>query len=122
MKNNIFESELKVLEILWEEDGILSVRDLAKRLNESTGWQTTTSYTVIKTCTKKGLLERFGTKKHYMCRVLITRKEAQIQEVEILTDKMFSGSSELLVAALLGNGNMNSDQVKKLRKLVQEFF
>jgi len=97
MKSTIFESELKVLEVLWEE-GDTTAKDLAIKLNESTAWSKTTTYTVIKKCVDKGLVERLGT--NFTCRVVITREEAQKHETEILIKKMFSGSSDLLISSL----------------------
>ena len=118
MKNMIFESELKVLEVLWHE-GDTTAKDLALRLNESTGWSKTTTYTVIKKCIDKGLIERLGT--NFMCRAVITQEAARKQESEILANKMFGGSSDLLIASLLGGSKMTASQVDKLRNMVKEF-
>ena len=118
MKNMIFESELKVLEVLWNE-GDTTAKELAIKLNESTGWSKTTTYTVIKKCVDKGLIERLGT--NFTCRVTITREEAQKQESAILADKMFGGSSDLLIASLLGGDKMTASQIHKLRTMVKEF-
>ena len=118
MKNMIFESELKVLELLWEE-GDLTAKDLAIKLKDSTDWSKTTSYTVIKKCVDKGLVERLGS--NFTCRVVITKEEAQKQESALLAEKMFGGSSDLLIASLLGGGKMTSSQVDQLRNMVQEF-
>jgi len=97
MKSTIFESELKVLEVLWNE-GDMTAKNLAIKLNESTSWSKTTTYTVIKKCVEKKLVERLGT--NFTCRVLITREEAQKHETEILINKMFGGSSDLLTSSL----------------------
>jgi len=118
MKNMIFESELKVLELLWTE-GEMTAKELAVKLKESTDWSKTTSYTVIKKCVEKGLVERLGT--NFTCRVVITQEEAQKQESELLADKMFGGSSDLLIASLLGSGKMTTSQIDKLRSMAQEF-
>lgn len=118
MKEKLYESELKVMEILWSE-GDMAARDLASKLKASTAWDKTTSYTIIRKCTEKGLVERLGA--NYLCRALITREEAQEQEVGLLADKMFDGSSDLLIASLLGRRKMTPEQVDKLRNLVEEF-
>lgn len=118
MKNMIFESELKVLEVLWNE-GDTTAKDLAIKLKASTDWSKTTTYTVIKKCIDKGLIERLGT--NFMCRATITKEEAQKQESEILANKMFGGSSNLLIASLLGGSKITTSQVDKLRNVVQQF-
>ena len=118
MKELIFDSELKVLEILWEE-GEMVAKDLTRRLKMSTDWQRTTSYTVIKKCIEKGFIER--TEPNFVCRALITKKEARIQEIEKLTEKMFEGSSDLLIALLLGQDELSPRQVNLLRSMAEEF-
>jgi len=118
MKNMIYESELKILEILWRE-GDMTAKDLAVILKETTDWSKTTTYTVIKKCVEKGLIERLEP--NFVCHVLITKEEAQKQESEILANKMFNGSSDLLIASLLGGTKMTTSQVDQLRHMVQEF-
>ena len=99
MRKMIFESELKVMEILWNI-GDTTAKDLAIKLNQSAAWNTTTTYTVVRRCIDKGLIEK-GNK--FMCRALITREEAQRTESEILINKMFGGSANLLLEHLLGS-------------------
>ena len=53
----LFESELRVMEPLWEE-GELSAGALAKKLNASCGWNRNTTYTVIKKLVDTGAIER----------------------------------------------------------------
>jgi len=103
MKSTIFESELKVLEILWNE-GDTTAKDLAIKLNESTAWSKTTTYTVIKKCVDKRLIERLGT--NFTCRAMITREDAQKHETDLLINKMFGGSSDLLIKLLLDGREM----------------
>ena len=113
-----YESELKVLTILWDQ-GETTAKGLAVKLKESTDWNKTTSYTVIKKCIEKGLIEKLES--GYMCRALVTREEARKQEIEILADKMFEGSPDLLIASLLGGNKMTTAQIDALRQIVQEF-
>ena len=118
MKNILRETELNVLEILWNEGDTLA-KDLAVKLNEAVNWKKTTSYTVLKTCIEKGLIERIGH--NFTCRALITREEAQQRESKILADRMFNGSPDLLVASLLGVNKVTTDQLNAMRVLVQNF-
>jgi len=118
MKKMIYESELKVMEILWSE-GDTTAKELAIKLSESTNWSKTTTYTIIKKCIEKGLIQRIES--NFLCRAVITKEEAQRQEAEILADKMFDGSADLLLASLLGGTHMNASQIEALRKMVQQF-
>ena len=116
MKEMIFESELRILEVLWDE-GDTMAKDLAIKLNESIAWNKSTTYTIIKKCIDKGLVERLETG-FIMCRATITKEEARKRESEILVDKMFEGSSDLLIASLLGGSKITTSQIEKLRHMV----
>ena len=47
MEIKLFDSELKVMDILWKE-GDTSAKVIAEKLNAQVGWSKTTTYTVIK--------------------------------------------------------------------------
>lgn len=53
MAMKLFESELKVMELLWQR-GEATARDIAEALGKQTGWSKTTSYTVLKKCVDRG--------------------------------------------------------------------
>lgn len=114
----IWESELKIMEILWAL-GDTTAKELAIKLKDSTGWSKTTTYTVIKKCVDKGLIERLGT--NFTCRALLTQKEARIREIDILKDKMFAGSSSLLLTSLLEASNMKAEHIDQLKTMIAEF-
>jgi len=114
----IYKSELKILELLWIE-GELTAKELAEKLNASIAWSKTTTYTIIKRCLTKGYIERLGT--NFTCRAIITREEARQQELSILSEKMFDGSKDQLLASLLGRSSITPTQIKQLRQLVQVF-
>lgn len=51
----LFDSELKVMDILWKE-GNVPAKHVADVLTKELGWNKNTTYTLIKRCIKKGLL------------------------------------------------------------------
>ena len=53
----LFDSEWKVMEVLWREND-RTAKELSLRLAESIGWNKNTTYTVIKKCIDKGAIER----------------------------------------------------------------
>ena len=53
----LFDSELKVMEVLWEE-GPIPARRVAEVLGQRIGWNKNTTYTVIKKCMEKGAIRR----------------------------------------------------------------
>ena len=117
MECKIFDSELKILEILWE-GGEVPAKDVALRAAELVGWSKTTTYTVLKKCVEKGLVER--TEPGFRCRALVTRQEAQRRETQGLIDRMYGGSSDRLVASLLDGKTLSHEEIVRLRRLVEE--
>ncbi len=113
----LFDSELKVMELLWRE-GELSAKTLAEMLGEQVGWSKTTTYTVIKKCVDKGAVSR--TDPNFICRAEITKEQAQEYETEELINRMYEGSADKLVASLLGSRRLSAKEIENLKKLVEE--
>ena len=98
MTVKLFDSELKVMEVLWR-DGDRTAKEIAVILREETGWNTNTTYTVIKKCVAKGAIRR--SEPGFQCHALISKTEVQAAETEALIGKLFDGSPDLLFASLL---------------------
>lgn len=117
MDNKLFDSELKVMGVLWNE-GDCPARHIAEVLTGEYGWNVNTTYTLIKRCIKKGAIRR--TEPNFMCHALIPKEEVQEAETNELIDKIYDGSAYNLFTALLGRKKLTADQIKKLKKIVEE--
>lgn len=117
MEYKIFDSELKVLEILWT-GGELSAREIAAAAADQVGWSKTTTYTVLKKCVEKGLVAR--EEPGFRCRALASREEVQRRETRGLIDRMYGGSADRLVASLLDGKALSGEEIARLRRLVEE--
>ena len=117
MEVKLFDSERKVMELLWER-GDLSAKDLADSLAAQVGWSKTTTYTVIKKCVDKGVIER--TDPGFLCHALVTQDEAREHETNELIDKMYGGSADKLVASLLDSRKLSGDEISRLKDLIKE--
>ena len=113
----LFDSEIKVMEVLWRE-GNLTAKRVSEILGEEIGWNKNTTYTVLKKCVEKGYLRR--EEPDFQCIPLITREEACQSMTDELIDKMFSGSSELFFSSFLKGKGLDEKQVQSLMKLIDE--
>lgn len=113
----LFDSERKVMEVLWRE-GEISAGQVVKILKEEIGWNRNTTYTVIKKCVDKGAIKR--EEPGFICIPLITRQEIQDYATEELIDKMFDGSKEKFFAAFLDGKKLSKKEVDSLRKLIDD--
>ena len=111
----LFDSELKVMDILWKE-GIVPAKYVADRLTQELGWNKNTTYTLIKRCMKKGGIER--TEPNFMCHALIAKEDVQETETNELINKIYDGSVDKLFAALLGRKKLSTEQIEKLKQIV----
>jgi predicted transcriptional regulator len=114
----LFDSELKVMELLWNNDELTALQIVAK-LKESIGWNRTTTYTVVRKCIEKGAIER--SEPNFTCRAIVTRSETQKYELEELKNKLFGGSRDLLVAALLSDEELTVEEIKNLKEYIKDF-
>lgn len=117
MAIKLFDSELKVMEVLWKE-GDTTAKQISNLLKEEIGWNMNTTYTVIKKCIAKGAVER--REPHFLCHALIEKEAVQEAEAAELVGKLFDGSPDKLFAALLGNQKLSKEQIENLRRMVAE--
>ncbi len=116
MTEKLFSSEIRVMELLWK-NGEMTAKDIAFALAENVGWSKTTTYTVIKKCVEKGAVIR--TDPGFVCKAAVSKNEVQESEAFELIDRLFDGSADLLVSALIGSGKVSSEQLKNLREMVK---
>ena len=115
MKEKLFDSEAKVMEILWEQ-GSMAAKDISAIAAETIGWNKNTTYTVIKKLEAKGFIQR--SEPRFMCTPLVTREEMQKVQAVSLLEKVFGGSRKALFSALLEDEPLSEDEVRALRDLI----
>ena len=90
----VFESEYRFCLILWDNEPIKS-GELVKLCRSKLGWKPTTTYTVIKRLSERGILKN----EHTIVSSLVTKDEVQAAEINELVDKKFEGSIPAFVTA-----------------------
>lgn len=114
----LFDSELKVMDVLWRE-GDATAKHIADTLTEELGWNKNTTYTLIKRCMKKGAIER--SEPNFLCHALIPKEEVQEAETNELIDRIYDGAAANLFAALLDKEKLTAEQVERLKQIVREW-
>lgn len=115
MIEKLFNSELKVMDVLWRE-GTATAKHISDVLHDEVGWNMNTTYTLIKRCIKKGAIER--SEPNFMCRPLVDKAAVQEAETNELIDKIYDGSADKLFAALLGRKKLTEEQLRRLWEIV----
>ena len=117
MDIKLFDSELKVMDVLWRQ-GDTPAKEIAKVLSGEVGWNVNTTYTLIKRCIKKGAIAR--EEPGFLCHALIPKSAVQEAETDKLINKVYDGSADKLFAALLDRKKLSAQQIEKLRQIVGE--
>lgn len=117
MDNKLYDSELKVMGVLWRE-GDCTARHIADVLEAEVGWNVNTTYTLIKRCIGKGAVER--REPRFLCHALVEKQTVQRAETDELIGKLYDGSADKLFAALLGRKKLTAEQIERLRQIVGE--
>lgn len=115
MPIKLFDSELKIMDVLWK-NGDTTAKRIAEILKEQVGWNKTTTYTLIKRCIDKGAIERIEP--HFVCHPLIRLEQARELETTELINKMYDGAADQLVASILGSKNLTPEEIERLKQLV----
>ena len=116
MSVKLFDSELKVMNVLWR-GGQRTAKEISDILKAETGWNMNTTYTVIKKCIAKGAIER--CEPGFVCHALIPKEAVQEAETDELIGKLFDGSVDQLFAALLGRKKLSAEQLARLKEMVE---
>ena len=117
MKEKLFDSEAKVMEIIWEKNRI-SAKDISLIAAETIGWYKNTTYTVIKKLEAKGFIRREDP--GFICTPLVSKSQIQKVEAASLVKKVFDGSRKALFSALLEDEPLTEEEVIELRKLIDD--
>ena len=115
MQEKLFESEAKVMEIIWAKAPI-SAKDISLIAAETIGWNKNTTYTVIKKLEAKGFIRREDP--GFICTPLISQNQMQKVEATSLVEKVFGGSRKALFSALLEDEPLSDEEIDELRKLI----
>ena len=113
----LFDSELKVMELIWAHEPI-SAKELSVLADQEFGWNKNTTYTVIKKIEAKGYIRRNDP--GFICVSLISKKDVCENETQGLIDKLFGGSRKALFSALIEDEKLTKDEIDELRKLIDK--
>lgn len=111
----VFESEYRFCLILWENEPISS-RELSQLCKEKLGWSKTTTYTVIKRLSDRGVLKNENT----VVTSLVSKEEVQASEIDELVEKKFEGSLPAFIAAFAKKKNLSDDEIEQIRKIIDK--
>ena len=112
----IFESEYRFCLILWEHEPIKS-KDLVRLCQEQLGWKATTTYTVIKRLSERGVVKNENT----VVTSLISKDQAQQAEIDQLVEKTFEGSLPAFLAAFTRRRQLSDRELDAMQAMIDAY-
>lgn len=112
----IYESEYRFCLILWEHEPIKS-KDLVRLCQEQLGWKSTTTYTVIKRLSQRGVLKNENT----IVTSLISKDQVQASELEDFVDRTFEGSLPAFIAAFTRHKKITKEELDAVQAMIDQF-
>ena len=110
----IFESEYRFCLILWENEPIKS-SDLARLCKEKLDWSKTTTYTVIKRLSDRGVVKNENT----VVTSLVSKEEVQLSELDELVEKKFEGSLPAFIAAFGRRQSLSEEEIQEIQRMIE---
>ena len=111
----IFEKEYKFCLILWEHEPIRS-GDLAKLCEEQLGWKITTTYTVIKRLSDRGVVKN----ENMVVTSLVSKDEVQASEIDEFVEEKFEGSLPAFFAAFTKRQKISENDLDELQAMIDK--
>ena len=109
----IFESEYRFCLILWEHEPVKS-GELVKLCQEQLGWKPTTTYTVIKRLSERGILKNENS----VVTALVSKEEAQASEIDHLVKNKFDDSLPAFVAAFAKHRKLSKKDIDAVQAMI----
>jgi len=111
----IFESEYRFLCVLWENEPIGST-ELIKICEQELGWKKSTTYTVIKKLSEKGIVKNEQT----IVSALISKEEVDKRESDAFLERSYNGDIPAFLASFLKDRKITASEAERIKKLIEE--
>ena len=112
----VFESEYRFCLILWEHEPIKST-ELVRLCEEKLGWKETTTYTVIKRLSGRGVVRNDKT----IVSSLVSKEQVQASQLQELVDKTFEGSLPAFVAAFTKHQKLSAREIDSIQEMIDRY-
>lgn len=116
MVQQISDSELELMKIIWAEGGKALYARIMNRLAASgSTWQKNTVITLLSRLAEKGFLKtnKIGRRNEYAA--IVSEAEYQAAQAQTLLDKLYEGEAKGLVLTLLQQDMLTADDYEELR-------
>lgn len=117
MIQQVSNSELELMKIVWAKGGCALYADIMEELSK-TGrmWQKNTIITLLSRLVEKGLLKtnKIGRRNEYTA--VISEEDYQAAQTQMLLNKLYEGSAKGLVSTLIQRDMLSAEDYEELKQ------
>ena len=119
MKHKPTDSELEIMQLLWEH-GPLTVRQLNDKLNENRRVGYTTTLKIMQIMTEKGILIRNTDQRSHVYTPTLQPEQVQSSVLDHVVKTVFRGSRSSLILQALGNHSSSAEELAEIKALIEK--
>ena len=112
----VFESEYRFCLILWEHEPIRTT-ELVALCQQRLGWKPTTTYTVIKRLSERGILQN----QDKLVSSLVSKDQVQAAEINEMVEKTFEGSLPAFIAAFTKHQKLSEKELDAVQAMIERY-
>jgi predicted transcriptional regulator len=112
------EVELELMTVLWDL-GQGNVRDVMGRLPEGRSLAYTSAATILRIMEQKGFVTSQRDGKTFVYAPAMTKDSYQSASLRDLSDKLFDGAPQMLVARLVNDAGLTAAALQEIRDLLE---
>jgi len=117
MDLSLTDREASLMEVLWEH-GPSTVAEVREALADELAY--TTVLTILRNLESKGFVTHDEEGRAHRYSALVERDVAQRSALKALTQKLFQGSTELLLTRLVADRKLSKSEIDRIRRLLDE--
>ena len=116
---NLTGAEWNVMECLWDTSPRTG-RETADDLRERVGWNRSTTLTMLRRMTEKGLIRCEDNNGIKVYSPLIKREDAVIKETDDFLNRVYKGSISLMMSAITKKQELTKEEIEELYAILRE--
>lgn len=107
--------EARFADIIWE-NAPLKTSEMVKIAEAELGWKRTTTYTVLKKLSERGLFEN----DEGIVKVCMSKEEFYARQSENYVEQSFGGSLPGFLAAFSSRRKLSSKEIEEIKKIIED--
>lgn len=112
----VHEGEYRFCLILWEHEPVKS-KELVRLCQDQLGWKPTTTYTIIKRLSERGVLKNENT----VVTSLVSKDQVQAAEIDEFVEKKFEGSLPAFIAAFTRHQKISAEEIDAVQAMIDRY-